>query len=163
MFNRAKCVHLKWNVRAAIAVSITLSAGASELKAGLTSQVVNQQTRPVEIGVCEREAAGIVKREPARIGGSIRPPKKTRDVSPVYPDLPTGTTGSGMWVGEILVDATGKVSRVWSIREVTLKPAFLAFNAAIVSAIQQWEFEPLIVSGKRMPFCMKVTTSINWK
>ena len=102
---------------------------------------------------------------PVRIGGFIRIPKKTRNVSPIYPDLPTRTktTASGIWVGETLVDSTGKVNRVWSIREVTVQPPFPAFNAAIVDAIRQWEYEPLLVKGKPTPFCMTVTVSTNLK
>lgn len=155
----------KTHLGIALAVSIAIIAGKSESRAGVASQVGQQgrQGTQAQIGVCEREAVKIVKEAAARIGGPVRAPKKTRDVAPVYPELPTGTIGTGMWVGETLVDSTGKVSRVWPIREVTLTPAFPAFNAAIVASIQQWEFEPLILGGKATPFCMTVTTSINWK
>ena len=151
------------HVRIALAISIVIAADTSEVSAWVADQAVEQQTGKPQVGVCEREGAKIVKQTPARIGGSIRPPKMMHNVSPIYPEVPKGTTASGMWVGETLVDSTGKVSGIWSIREVTFKPAFPAFNAAIVEAIRQWEYEPLIVSGKATPFCMTVSMNIHWR
>jgi len=43
---------------------------------------------------------------------------------------------------------SGKVARVWPIREVEFKPPFRVFNSAITGAIQQSEFEPLFIQGK---------------
>jgi outer membrane biosynthesis protein TonB len=40
---------------------------------------------------------------------------------------------------------------------------FPAFNNAITDAMQQWEFEPLLVQGKPAAFCMTVTVNINWQ
>jgi TonB family protein len=68
---------------------------------------------------------------------------------------------SGAWVGEVLIDESGKVERVWTIREVKWKPPFPAFNQANVDAIRQWRFEPLIVEGKAVPFCMTVSATID--
>jgi hypothetical protein len=93
----------------------------------------------------------------------VRAPKKLRDVPPKYPELPPGTVGSGMWLGEVLINNTGKVAHVWPIREVRFVPPFHAFNDAITDAVRQWEFEPLVVQGKAMPVCMTVTVNINWK
>ena len=73
-----------------------------------------------------------------------------------------GTTGRGMWIGEALVDTRGRISRVWTIREVEIPPALPAFNKAITDAIRQWEFEPLQVNKVAVPVCLTVTINIDW-
>ena len=118
----------------------------------------NGATRP---GVCEREAEKLVGQKAARIGGSVRAPKKLRDVPPKYPELPPGTVGSGTWLGE--VSNTGRVAHIWPIREVKFVPPFPAFNNAITDAMKQWEFEPLLLQEKPAAFCMTVTVNINWQ
>jgi hypothetical protein len=114
-------------------------------------------------GVCEREAQKLVGQRAVRIGRSVRAPKKLRHVPPTYPELPPGTVGSGVWLGEVLINNTGKVAHVWPIREVKFVPPFPAFNNAITKRFQQWEFEPLLVQGKPAAFCMTVTVNINWE
>jgi hypothetical protein len=120
-------------------------------------------TKPPQFGICERDAPGITGVKPTKIGGRVRPPKKLRDVPPKYPDQPAQTMGSGMWAGEVLIDAKGKISHVWTIREVNFKPPFPESNQAIVEAIRQWEFEPTIVDNAATPVCMVVTMNINWR
>jgi hypothetical protein len=117
-------------------------------------------TRP---GICEREAEKRVGQKAVRIAGSVRAPRKLRDVPPKYPEQPRGTVGSGMWLGEALISNTGRVAHVWPIREVKFVPPFPAFNNAITDAMKQWEFEPLLVQGKPSAFCMTVTVNINWQ
>ena len=117
-------------------------------------------TRP---GVCDREAEKLVGQKAVRIGGSVRAPRKLRDVPPKYPEQPPGTVGSGIWLGEALISNTGRVAHVWPIREVKFVPPFPAFNNAIADAMKQWEFEPLLVQGKPAAFCMTVTVNINWQ
>ena len=114
-------------------------------------------------GVSEREAEKLVGQRAVRIGRSVRAPRKLRDVPPKYPEQPPGTVGSGFWLGEVLINNTGKVAHVWPIREVKFVPPFPAFNNAITDAMQQWEFESLIVQGKPAAFCMTVTVNINWQ
>jgi|ERR1051325_5225721 hypothetical protein len=121
------------------------------------------QEKPANVsraGVCEREAEKLLGQKPVRIGGSIPAPNKVRSVPPHYPELPHGTTGSGMWIGEVLIDKTGKAARVWPIREVILKPAFPIFNQAIVDSVGSAEYEPVLLNGAPTPFCMTVTVSI---
>jgi hypothetical protein len=118
---------------------------------------------PPSHGVCEREAGQLVGRNAVRPGGKIRAPKKIHNVSPVYPTFPAGTTGRGMWVGEALIDSRGKISQVWTIREVEITPPLPAFDKAITDAIRQWEFEPLRANKVAVPVCLTVTVNINWK
>ena len=100
-------------------------------------------------GVCEREASKFVGTSPALVGKSVRTPKKIRQVHPAYPSLPAITrVKSNTWVGEILLDATGTVSQVWTIREIQFIPPFPAFNRAVVDAVWQWRFKPVTIDGK---------------
>lgn len=68
-----------------------------------------------------------------------------------------------MWLGEILIDNSGKIARVWALREVRFVPPFPAFNNAIADAIRQWQFEPLLVQDQATPACMTVTFNIDWQ
>lgn len=113
--------------------------------------------------VCEREAEKLVGQKAIRIGRSVPAPKQLRHVPPKYPELSPGTVASGVWLGEVLIDNTGKVAHVWPIREVKFVPPFPAFNNVIPDAIHQWAFEPLRVRGKAAAFCMTVTVNINWQ
>ena len=113
--------------------------------------------------VCEREAAKLPGPKPVRVDGKIRAPKKLRHVQPAYPKPPPGTVGSGYWIGEVLIDARGKVSQVWIVREPTLTPPYPPFPEAIVDAIRQWEFEPLKIKGVPTSLCMTVVTMLHWE
>jgi outer membrane biosynthesis protein TonB len=115
----------------------------------------------VKAGVCERETRNVVARRPQRTGGKIFAPKKIRGAHPKFPALPPGTRLGGVWVGEVLVDATGKVARVWTVRPFKITPPFPPFNKSVVDAIRQWEYEPLRIDNESLPFCMTVTTNIN--
>ena len=109
-----------------------------------------------------KEGAALVDSTPVQIEPKGRSPKKIRDVRPVYPNLPAGTTGSGPWIGEFLLNERGRVAEVWTVRPIRFTPTFPAFNQAIVSALRQWEFEPFIVDGHPAPVCTSVTILINW-
>jgi hypothetical protein len=110
-------------------------------------------------GVCEREAAKFVGTVPARVGKDVPMPEKIFQVHPEYPSLPADTrVKSNTWVGEILLDATGAVSQVWTIREMQFVPPFPAFNRAVIGAVAKWRFEPAMIDGKAIPLCM--TTSV---
>ena len=67
-----------------------------------------------------------------------------------------------MWIGEALIDIKGKISKVWTIREVEITPPLPSFNIAITDAIYHWEFEPLQINSVAVPVCMTVTVNINW-
>jgi len=113
--------------------------------------------------VCERDADKLLSEKRVRIDRSVRAPKKIHDVRPKYPELPPGTVGSGVWLGEILINDSGRIASVWPIREVEFKPPLPEFNDAIRNAIRQWQFEPLLLHGTPVSVCVTVTVNINWK
>jgi len=76
-----------------------------------------------------------------------------RDVRPQYPDLPANTILSRtLWIGQVLLDATGKVVHVWTVRDLELP----AINTAITEAVRQWTYTPVTVNGDATPACMTV-------
>jgi hypothetical protein len=112
--------------------------------------------------VCEREAEKLPRGRPVRAGpATIRAPKRIRHVSPTYPPLPAGTTGRGVWIGEVLIESGGKVSQVWTIREVEITPPLPGFNKAITDAVRQWEYAPAQVNRASVPVCLTVTVNVN--
>jgi hypothetical protein len=52
----------------------------------------------------------------------------SRHVAPECPELPSGTTVGGLWVGEALLD---QKANVWTIRPRPVQPAFPAVNEGI--------------------------------
>jgi hypothetical protein len=90
-------------------------------------------------------------------------PLKTRGARPVWPPMPDDTTGGGVWIGEILIDTKGKVSRVWTIREAPLAPPVRSLTKAIKDAVAKWEFAPAAVDKVPVPMCQTVTVTVNLK
>jgi TonB family protein len=159
-----------WTFSFFLAVLLGLGLGSLErLHNSVLEGVAHQDMRAshsgenpaVRPGVCEREAERIAGQKPVKISRSVRGPKRLRHVAPKYPELPRGTRASGVWVGEAVINNSGKIAQVWPSREVQIVPPFPAFNTAITEAIRQWEFEPLRIVGKPTPVCMTVTVNIN--
>lgn len=142
----------------ALVVAVGFMFAASTARALLRAQDRNSYAS----GTCEREGQHLTGAAPVVVRKSGPRVKKVRNVPPKYPDLPSGTVGSGPWAGEILVGLDGSVVRVWTIREVQFKPPFQPFNHAIVEAIQQWRFEPFRVRTRATPVCLPVTITIDW-
>jgi hypothetical protein len=138
----------------AVAVSVSVFPGSSFAKAG--GGVDPPQT------VCEREAKKLPRGRAVGAGpATSRAPKRIRHVSPTYPPFPAGTTGQGIWIGEVLIDSRGKVSQVWTIREVVITPPLPGFNKAITDAVGQWEYTSPQVNKAAVPVCMTVTVNVN--
>jgi hypothetical protein len=107
---------------------------------------------------CQHEAGD---QAPLRAGDrGISPPNRIRYVAPAYPKNTLGRKGTGMWVGEALIDRTGAVTKVWPLRTPSFEPAWPAFSASIIAAIRQWKYAPTIVNGVATPVCMVVTVNI---
>ena len=107
---------------------------------------------------CERE----IKKLGQPDGREIRVPWRTRYVSPAYPPIPDGTTVT-MCDGEVLIDTRGRVSEVWTIREVKLTPPLLSLNKAITDAVAKWEFAPAALDNVPIAICRTVTVNVNLK
>jgi hypothetical protein len=87
----------------------------------------------------------------------------TRRVRPIFPTIPSATTGGGVWIGELLIDARGRVLNVWTIREPKLTPRLPSLNNAITDAVLKWQFAPAAVDRVPVPTCQTITVNVNLK
>ena len=146
--------------RAGIALGLALAVSVSAL-ARSSVAVARDGVGPPQ-SACEREAEKLPRGRPVSAGPhTIRAPKIIRHVSPTYPPFPAGTTGRGIWIGEILIDSGGKVSQVWTIRHVVITPPLAGLNKAITDAVRQWEYSPAQINKAAVPVCMTVTVNVN--
>jgi TonB family protein len=99
------------------------------------------------------ESGAVEPKEPVRVGGAIPEPRKTRNVSPIYPPLAVQARVQGAVVLECTISREGKVVRVKTVRGVTL------LTQAAVEAVRQWEYTPTLVGGVPVPVIMTVTVT----
>jgi TonB family protein len=98
--------------------------------------------------------AAVDRLKPVRIGGTIKAPKKTRDVRPVYPADALAAGVQGIVVLETLIDADGKVVDARVLRSVPM------LEAAALHAVRQWQFSPTTIDGA--PTAVLMTVTINF-
>jgi protein TonB len=89
-------------------------------------------------------------REPVRIGGVIREPKKIVDVPPIYPPLAIAAQKEGVVIMEAMIDERGHVVRVRVLRSEPL------LDAAAVSAVERWRYTPTLLNNQPVPVLMTV-------
>ncbi len=90
-----------------------------------------------------------------RIGGQIAPPRKIRNVDPVYPDLAKASRVSAILILEAEVDTRGSVKAVKVLRGHPL------FDEAAIEAVQQWRYQPLLLNGEPTGFIRTVTLNFS--
>jgi TonB family protein len=92
-------------------------------------------------------------RAPIRVGGDMRPPKKIRDVRPVYPEVALAAGVTGVVIIEAVLDETGAVTGARVLRSIPL------LDEAAIEAVRQWRFEPTLLNGAAVPVIMTVTVN----
>jgi TonB family protein len=90
----------------------------------------------------------------ARIGGGVKPPKKIKDVKPVYPLSAQQKRVQGTVVLEAVIGATGCTTDVKVIRGIP------ALNLAALQAVWRWRFAPTLVDGQAMR--VRATLTVNF-
>jgi TonB family protein len=90
---------------------------------------------------------------PLRVGGTIRPPTKVRDLSPVYPPEAQQAGVSGVVILEAIIGEDGKVRSARVLRSIP------QLDQAAINAVQQWEYTPTILNGVAVPIVMTVTVN----
>jgi len=88
-----------------------------------------------------------------RIGGPIKAPKKLKHVAPICPAEARDARVQGIVIIEIRIDEDGRVADARVIRPVAL------LDQAALDAVLQWEFEPTLFDGRRVPVIMTVTVN----
>jgi TonB family protein len=88
---------------------------------------------------------------PVRVGGTIKPPQKTRDVRPVYPPIAHSARVQGVVIIEATIGPAGAVQDAKVIRSIPL------LDQAALEAVRQWVFTPTLLNGIPVPVIMTVT------
>jgi TonB family protein len=90
---------------------------------------------------------------PLKIGGNVRPPKKVRDVRPVYPSSMKEAGIEGTVPLDAVIGRDGSVSSV-RVASATVHPDLAI---AAIDAVRQWKFEPTLLNGAPVEVMMTVT------
>ena len=93
----------------------------------------------------------------ARVGGSIAPPRRTKDARPDFPDEAQRRRTGGAVLLEVLIGANGKVRDVRVIRSSPL------FDKAAMDAVRKWEYEPTRIDGTAVSVVTTVTVTFSIK
>jgi protein TonB len=88
-----------------------------------------------------------------RVGGQIKPPRKTKDVNPVYPAIAQSARVQGIVIIEATIGPNGKVTDARVLRSIPL------LDAAALEAVRQWEYTPTLLNGVPVPVIMTVTVN----
>jgi protein TonB len=92
---------------------------------------------------------------PVRVGGQIKAPSLVERVNPVYPAMAHAAQAEGSVVIEATVDKSGRVRAVRVVRGNPL------LDAAAITAVKQWRYEPLRLNGDAMEFILTVTVNFS--
>lgn len=85
-----------------------------------------------------------------RAGTDIKPPRKTKDVKPIYPAVALPTRAQGAVLIEAIVGPDGKVRNAKVVHSVPL------LDQAALDAVSQWEYEPSMLNGVAVSVIMTV-------
>jgi TonB family protein len=138
----------------------TLAAAAKAAGEKAAADAVAGKEKADAAAAAERAAAEAIEKaekEAIRVGGKIRPPKKTKDVTPVYPTDAKSAGVQGVVIIEAVIGADGKVAKTKVLRSVP------QLDGAAVAAVKQWEFTPTLLNGKPVPVVMTVTVNFKLK
>jgi TonB family protein len=106
--------------------------------------------------VAAKQADAAAARAKARMaavrpGGRIMPPKKIKDVPPVYPAIAQSARVSGQVTIEATIGADGKIVDAKVVRSIPL------LDQAALDAVRQWEYLPTMLNGVPVPVIVTVT------
>jgi protein TonB len=86
-----------------------------------------------------------------RPGGNIRPPTKTKDVAPIYPQIAQAAHVEGFVIIEATIGPDGKV------RDAVVLRSIPTLDAAALDAVRHWEYSPTLLNGTPVPVVITVT------
>ncbi len=88
-----------------------------------------------------------------RVGGDVAPPRKIKDVAPVYPQQARDARISGIVIIDAVIGTDGAVKDARILRGQQL------LNQAALDAVTQWVFTPTLLNGAPVEVLMSVTVS----
>ena len=86
-----------------------------------------------------------------RVGGTVRPPQKIKDVRPLYPPDARDARVQGVVILDVRIEADGRVGQARVLRSIPM------LDQAALDSVQQWEFTPTLLNGVPTPIVMTVT------
>jgi TonB family protein len=87
--------------------------------------------------------------------GGLTPPRKIRDVSPVYPEAAREANVQGLVIISAKIDAGGNVVEARVLRSVPM------LDQAALDAVRQWKYAPALVNGAPAPVMLMITVSFS--
>jgi TonB family protein len=101
-------------------------------------------------------APGVIGPDGAvHVGGTIKEPKKLKNVVPLYPRKARDARVTGRVIIEALIDPDGHVSDTRVLSGIPL------LDQAAVDAVRQWVYTPTLLNGKAVPVIMTVTVTFD--
>jgi protein TonB len=125
--------------------------GSTREPAGPPREAAAERERRATVEDAEAADEPVVR--PLRVGGTIRSPRKTRDVLPVYPQIAQQARVQGVVIIEATIDRDGRVSEARVLRSIPL------LDQAALDAVRQWEYEPTLLNGVAVPVIVTVTAN----
>lgn len=92
---------------------------------------------------------------PIRVGGNIRPPRKLKDVKPIYPDSMREAGREGVVTIDAVIGRDGSVTTA----HVTSADVHPDLAIAALDAVRQWKFAPTLLNGNPVDVVMSVSIS----
>jgi TonB family protein len=90
---------------------------------------------------------------PVRIGGTVRPPQRIANVSPVYPDAARDAGVQGVVILEARIGPDGIIDSAHVLRSIP------ALDVAALTSVVQWRYTPTVVDGVAVSVIMTVTVN----
>jgi TonB family protein len=103
----------------------------------------------------EKAAADRAKLKMAAVrpGGRILPPKKIKDVPPIYPAIAKSAHVAGIVTIEATIGPDGKVIDATVVKSIPM------LDQAALDAVRQWEYLPTMLNGVPVPALLTVTVN----
>jgi len=98
-------------------------------------------------------SSGTASSGPLRLGNTLAPPRKIKDVKPRYPQLARALQARGTVIIEITIGTDGKV------QDTTVTHSVPELDQAALEAVRQWEYEPTRVNGTLVALIMTVVVN----
>ena len=96
--------------------------------------------------------------KPMPVGGMVKAPRKLVEVAPQLP--PTKIAMDGTPVLEAVIGIDGGVTEAKILQ--SFDPPWPEGDAALLTAIKQWVYEPTKIEGTLIPVCTKIALQIDW-
>jgi hypothetical protein len=96
-----------------------------------------------------------------RVGGEVSEPVELERVPIVIPEECRHCSFAGIFVFEAVIDETGRVQAVHTLRAPDLKPPCPALEQAHISSISRWRYKPATLRGRPVPVYLTVTALLH--